>query len=156
MYLFIPKHIMLCMCLSRFCICYFPGYSRTSSASLQTNSPLNSRLRWPPQAAPLTSAAAVPPMGSHSTSCIPLFSFLKSLYIGVCSVAQMVKNLPAMQETCVWSMGWEDPLEKEMAAHSCILAWRIPWTEKPGGLQSMGSQRVRHNWVTNTITITVD
>ena len=57
----------------------------------------------------------------------------------------MVKNLPAMQETRVRSLGWEDPLEKEMATHSSILAWRIPWAEEPGGLQSMGSQRVRHN-----------
>ena len=57
----------------------------------------------------------------------------------------MVKNLPAMQETMVRSLGWEDPLEKELAAHSRILAWRIPWTEEPGGLQSMGSQRVGHN-----------
>ena len=58
---------------------------------------------------------------------------------------QMVKNLPAMQETWVQSQGQEDPLEKEMATHSSILAWRIPWTEEPGGLQSMGSQRVKHN-----------
>ena len=63
--------------------------------------------------------------------------------------AQMVKNLPALQETQVQSLGQEDPLEEEMATHSSILAWRIPWTEEPGGLQSMGSQRVRHNWVTN-------
>ena len=54
-------------------------------------------------------------------------------------VAQMVKNLPAMQETQVQSLGQEDPLEKEMATHSCILAWRIPWTEELGWLQSMGS-----------------
>ena len=60
-------------------------------------------------------------------------------------VAQMVKNLPAMKETRVQSLGWEDPLEKGMATHSSILAWRIPRTEEPGGLQSMGSQRVRHN-----------
>ena len=60
-------------------------------------------------------------------------------------VAQMVKNPPAMHETWVQSLGWEDPLEKEMATHSSILAWRIPWAEKPGGLQSMGSQRVGHN-----------
>ena len=53
-------------------------------------------------------------------------------------VAQMVKRLPAMQETRVQSLGWEDPLEKEMAAHSSILAWKIPWTEEPGRLQSMG------------------
>ena len=57
----------------------------------------------------------------------------------------MVKNLPAMQGTWVQSLGQEDPLEKGMAAHSSILAWRIPWTEEPGGLQSMGLQRVGHN-----------
>ena len=54
-----------------------------------------------------------------------------------------------MWETWVWSLGPEDPLEKEMATHSSILAWRIPWTEEPGGLQSTGSQRVGHNWVTS-------
>ena len=53
----------------------------------------------------------------------------------------MVKNLPAVQETRVGFLGWEDPLEEEMASHSNILAWRIPWTEEPGGLQSMGSQK---------------
>ena len=57
----------------------------------------------------------------------------------------MVKNLPAMQKTQVQSLGQEDPLEKGMATQSSILAWRIPWTEEPGKLQSMGSQRVRHN-----------
>ena len=56
------------------------------------------------------------------------------------------KNLSAMQETQVWSMGQEDPLEEEMGTHSSILAWRIPWTEEPGRLQSMGSQGVRHSW----------
>jgi len=60
-------------------------------------------------------------------------------------VAQTVKNLPAMQETQVLSLGWEDPLEKGMATHSSSLAWRIPWTEEPGGLQFMGSQRVGHD-----------
>jgi len=60
-------------------------------------------------------------------------------------VAQMVKNPPAMQETWIWTLGWEDPLEKEMATHSSIPAWRIPWTEEPGGLQSMGLQRVGHD-----------
>ena len=57
----------------------------------------------------------------------------------------MVKNLPAMWETLVQSLGWGDPLEKGMATHSSILAWRIPWTEEPGGLQSVGLQRVRHD-----------
>ena len=57
----------------------------------------------------------------------------------------MAKNTPAMWETWVRSLGWEDPLEKGMATHSSILAWRIPWTEDPGGLLSMGSQRVRHD-----------
>ena len=60
-------------------------------------------------------------------------------------VAQMVKHLSTMQETQVRSLGWEDPLEKGMATHSRILAWRIPWTEQPGGLQSMGSQRAGHD-----------
>ena len=57
----------------------------------------------------------------------------------------MIKNPPAMQETQVLSLGWEDPLEKGMATHSSILAWRIPRTEEPGGLRSMGLQRVRHD-----------
>ena len=61
---------------------------------------------------------------------------------GASLVAQIVKNLPAMQETQVRFLGWEDPLEKEMAIHSSILAWKIPWTEEPGRLQRRGSQRV--------------
>ena len=64
-------------------------------------------------------------------------------------VAQRVKRLPTMQETRVQSLGQEDPLEKEMATHSSTLAWKIPWSEKPGRLQSMGSQRVGHDWVTS-------
>ena len=60
-------------------------------------------------------------------------------------LARMVKNLPAMQETRVCPLDWEDPVEKGMATHSSILAWRIPWTEEPGGLQSTGLQRVGHN-----------
>ena len=60
-------------------------------------------------------------------------------------MAQTVKNLPAMQETQVQFLGWEDPLEKGMATHSSILAWKFPWIEEPGSLQSMGSQRVGHN-----------
>ena len=60
-------------------------------------------------------------------------------------VAHRLKHLPAMQETWVPSLGGEDPPEKEMATHSSILAWRIPWTEEPGGLQSTGSQKVRHD-----------
>ena len=61
-------------------------------------------------------------------------------HLGTSLIAQLVKNLPAMQETWVQFLGCEDPLEKEMAIHSNILAWKIPWTEEPGGLQSMGSQ----------------
>ena len=60
-------------------------------------------------------------------------------------VAQTVKNLPSMQKTWVPSLGWEDPLQKGMATHSSILAWKIPWTEEPGRLQPMGSQRVRRD-----------
>ena len=69
----------------------------------------------------------------------------------------MVKNPPTMRATWVQSLGWEDPLEQGRATHSSILAWRIPWTEEPDrlqsmGLQSMGSQRVRHDYATNTFT----
>ena len=64
---------------------------------------------------------------------------------GTSLVAQMIRNLPDMWKTQVQSLGWEDPLEKGMATHSSILARRIPWTEEPGGLQSMESQKVRHD-----------
>ena len=70
---------------------------------------------------------------------LSLFGLLVSL------VAQTVKNLPAMQETKVQSLGQEDPLEKDMATHSSILAWRIPWMEEPSGLQTVGWQRVRQD-----------
>ena len=65
--------------------------------------------------------------------------------IGTSLVAQTVKHLHTMQETWVQSLDWEDLLEKEMATHSSILAWKIPWTEEPGRLESLGSQRVGHN-----------
>ena len=68
-------------------------------------------------------------------------------------VAQMVKHLPTTQETWVQSLGWEGLLEKEVATHSTILAWKIPWTEEPGRLQSMGLQRVGHDWATFTFLL---
>ena len=68
-----------------------------------------------------------------------------NIKLGVSVVAQRLKRLPAMWETWVRSLGQEDPLEKEMATHSSIFAWRIPWMEEPGGLQSTGSQRVGHD-----------
>ena len=77
---------------------------------------------------------------------MPSFCFLETSL-----VAQMVKNLPAMQETWVQSLGLGDPLEKGMATHSSILAWRIPWTEEPGRLQCMGLQRVGYSGATNTL-----
>ena len=73
--------------------------------------------------------------------------------IGASLVAQMVKRLPAMQETRVRFLGWEDPLEKEMAIPSSTLAWKIPWTEEPDRLQFMGSQRVGHDWATSLYSI---
>ena len=80
----------------------------------------------------------------HSDS--DIYVYVCVYYInGASLLVQTVKNLPAVQETWVQSLGWEDPLEKEMATHSRILAWKIPWTEEPGGLQSMGSQRVKHD-----------
>ena len=78
-------------------------------------------------------------MGSHNSEGI---NFQSRDFPGG-PVAQMVKNPPAVQEIWVQSLGWEDPLGKGMATHSSMLAWRIPRTEEPGGLQSMGSQRVR-------------
>ena len=72
---------------------------------------------------------------------------------GASPVAQMLNNLTPMQETRVWSLGQEDPLEKGVPTHSSIFAWRIPWTKEPCGLQSMGLQRVGHNWVTNTFAL---
>ena len=69
--------------------------------------------------------------------------------VNIIPSGQMVNNLPAMQE----SLGWVGPMEKEMATHSSILAWRIPWTEEPGGLQSMRSHTVWHDWATNTYVV---
>ena len=89
----------------------------------------------------------------------PTFNLISKLFLNLeyhqynvlpLLVAQLVKNLFAMQETQVWSLGREDTVEKEMATHSSILAWRIPQTEDPGGLQSMGLHRVGHDWATNT------
>ena len=68
---------------------------------------------------------------------------------------RMVKNLPAVQETQIWSLGREDGLEEGMATHSSILTWRIPWTEEPGGLQSTGSQRAGQDWATNTFNLCI-
>ena len=76
------------------------------------------------------------------------------LLLDFLSGSDSVKNLPAMQGTQVLFLGWEDPLEKRIATHSSILACRIPWTEEPGGLRPMRSQRVRHDWATNTYLIT--
>ena len=91
-------------------------------------------------------------MQSSSSTSAYLSEENKSTYLkrylplnGASWVTQKVKNLPAMWETWVQSLGWEDALEKGMAAHSSILAWRVPWTEESGGLQSTGSQRIRHD-----------
>ena len=70
---------------------------------------------------------------------------IHKVFQGASLVAQMVKRLPAMQETWVQSLGWEDALEKEMTTHSSTLAWKIPWTEEPGKLQSMGLQRAGYD-----------
>ena len=79
----------------------------------------------------------------HTHTCLYILS--TTTVFGASPVAQMVKNLPAMQKTQVQSLGRKDPLEKGMTTHSSILAWRIPWTEEPSGLQSMGLQRVGHD-----------
>ena len=90
----------------------------------------------------------------QSSLCYTTGSCLSVLNLAMCMCegfpsGSVVKNLCALQEiqgTWVWSLGWEDPLEEEMATHSSILAWKIAWPQKPGGLQSMGSQRVGHGW----------
>ena len=79
---------------------------------------------------------------------------IKYLWYRAFQVAQIVKNLPAMWETWVQSLCWEDLLEKKLASHSSILAWRIPWTEEPGRQECMGSKRVGHDWVTHAHTHT--
>ena len=82
--------------------------------------------------------------------CHQLFTIWATCFPPKWLVAQTVKNLPAMQETGIRSLGRDDPVEKGMGTDSNILAWRIPWIEEPGRLLSMGLQRVRHGWVTNT------
>ena len=82
-----------------------------------------------------------------------LLYYLQSRCQQASLVAQMVKNLPAMKETWLWSLGWEDPLEEGMADRSSIPAQRTPWREEPGRLQSVGSQWVGHNWVTKHIRV---
>ena len=84
------------------------------------------------------------------------FFYVEVFNSGAFLLAQMVKNLPAMQETQVQSLGQEDPLEKGIATNFSILAWRIPWTEEPGGLKSMGLQRVGDNWMANTFAFTLE
>ena len=84
-------------------------------------------------------------VASSQTRLSDFHSFTHSPVFSDALVAQTVKRLPIMRETRVQSLGLEDPLEKEMATHSSILAWTIPWTEEPGRLQPMGSQRVRHD-----------
>ena len=84
-------------------------------------------------------------------ACQALLHLIHSIILTVgFLVPQTVKNLPAIQEIWVWPLGQENPLEKETATHSSVLAWEIPWTEEPGGLWSMGLQRIEHNWATNT------
>ena len=92
------------------------------------------------------------PLTMYKAPYLSQIFFIIYIWLKDFPAAQIVKNLPAMQETRVQFLGQEDPLEKGMATHSNILAWRIPWTEKPGRLQFMGSQRVRHNWATHTHT----
>ena len=92
-----------------------------------------------------TISSSVTPFSSCPQS-LPASVFSNESTKHLSPVAQMVKCLPTMWETWVWSLGWEDLLEKEMATHSSILAWKIPWMEERGRLQSMGLQRVGHDW----------
>ena len=92
---------------------------------------------------PISSGSLKKKESSRKTSTSALLNIPNPLTVSL--VSQMVKHLPAVEETWVQSLGQEDPLEKEMATHSNILAWRISWTEEPGRLQSMGLQRVRYD-----------
>ena len=104
---------------------------------------------------PVPSTTCHPFHTPSGTGSKPLVKPLTTLYLlGASPVAQMVKKLPAMQETWVQSLGQADSLEKGMTTHSSILTQRIPWTEEPGRLQFLGSQRVRDDWVTNACTFT--
>ena len=96
-----------------------------------------------------------PPAKSHSCMCQGRYLNLAALFLVYWAslMAQLVKNLPAIGETWVWSLGWEVAMEKGTATHSSILAWRVPWTEQPGELQSMRSQRGRYGWATYTLLI---
>ena len=100
----------------------------------------------------ITSHQAEPP-ALYGSFPLTIYFTHGSVYVWASLEAQMVKNLLAMQETWVQFLGQEGPLEEKMATHSSILAWRIPWTEEPGGLQSMGWQRVESNWATNSFSI---
>ena len=84
-------------------------------------------------------------MSTYGRFLVELRTLCLTVYLQQPLVAQMAKNLPAIQETQVRPLGQEDPLEEDMATHTSVLAWRIPWTEEPGGLQSIGLQRVRHS-----------
>ena len=104
----------------------------------------------PPRTIPLSHPSAPAPSILYRTWTGKSFlTWYYTCFSAIFPGRSAVKNLPAMQElqeTRVWSLGWEDPLEKGMTPHSSILAWSIPWGEKPGGLQSIGSQRVGQNW----------
>ena len=117
-----------------------PHHAETSTAR---GDPLNQDRRW--------ARGSNLPQG-WSRLAFPVASGLKWRGSRGSLVAQMLKNPPTMQETWVRSLGQRDPLEEGKETHSSILAWRIPWTEEPGGIQSMGLQTVRHDWVTNHST----
>ena len=127
------------------------GVGHDWAASLYFFTFMHWRRKWQPTAVFLPGESqgpgepgGLPSMGSHRVG-----HDWSDLAAAAPAVAQGVKCLPAMQETWVWSLGQKDPLEKEMATHSSTLAWKIPWAEKPGRLQTMGSQRVRHDWETS-------
>ena len=112
---------------------------RPLKMELRASTPSISLPWWPPP--PQAQQSLVWKLCKHST------------YSLILVVTQTVKNLPVMRETWVRSLGQEDPQEKGTATYSSILSWRIPWTEEPGGLQSMGLQRVIYDWETNTLLI---
>ena len=110
-------------------------------------------LNMPANTETSTMAKGLEKVSFHSNpkerQCQRMYKYHKIALISHAVLPWWLRVLPAMPETWVQSLGWEDPLEKEMATQSSILAWRIPWTAEPGGLQSTGLQRIRHDWETS-------
>ena len=137
-----------------------PAGLLTGCSALGSHQSLLSLLSWVEDSLSAPGSSQWARHGPLAFSLVNLWLLLAGFWLTACGsrdslLTQMVKSLPAMWETLVWSLGQEDPLEKEIAAHSSILAWKTPWMEEPGGLPSMGLQRVGHDWTTSPFHLSV-